>query len=112
MKIIGMSKPIPFRLNDANALKLLREIAADSSRVVMLRHAMQRMRERKVTLTQVLDVLRKGCLTEPSALDMHGNWKVTVKGMSCGQSLTVAAAIEMGQEHGKRILVITLFGGN
>ena len=105
-----MNRPTPFRLNDANALKLLREVSADSGRVVLLPHARQRMKQRHVTLPQVLDVLRKGVLVEPAALDMYGNWKVTVKGMSCGQSVAVAGAIEMQEEPGKRVLVITLFG--
>lgn len=107
-----MNTPAPFRLNDANALKLLREVAADSSRVVLLPHARQRMKQRHVTLPQVLDVLRKGGLAEPAALDMYGNWKVTVRGMSCGQSVTVAGAIEMKEKPGKRVLVITLFGSD
>gem|GEM_PF-1055290 len=97
-------------LNDANALKLLRDVAADSARVVLLAHARKRMKERQVTLQQVLDVLRKGNLIEPAALDIYGNWKVTVKGLTCGQSVTVAGAIEMQREPGKRVLVITLFG--
>lgn len=107
-----MNRPTPYRLNDANALKLLREVAADSARVVLLPHARQRMKQRQVTLPQVLEVLRKGRLTEPAALDIHGNWKVTVKALTCGQSVTVAGAIEMQEEPGKRVLVITLFGSD
>jgi hypothetical protein len=107
-----MKTPTPFRLNDANALKLLREVAADSARVVLLPHARQRMKQRHVTLLQVLEVLRKGTLSEPAALDMYGNWKVTVRGLTCGQSVTVAGAIEMQKEPGKRVLVITLFGSD
>lgn len=107
-----MKEPTQFRLNDANALRLLREVAADSARVVLLAHARQRMKQRQITLTQVLDVLRKGSLAEPAALDLYGNWKVTVRGLSCGQSVTVAGAIEMDKEPGKRVLVITLFGSD
>ena len=90
-----MANPIPYRLNDANARKLLREIAGDSARVVLLPHARQRMKQRQITLVQVLAVLRNGNLAEPAALDMYGNWKVTVKGMVCGQLITAACAIEM-----------------
>ncbi len=107
-----MKEPTQFRLNDANALRLLREVAADSGRVVLLAHARQRMKQRQITLTQVLDVLRKGSLAEPAALDLYGNWKVTVRGLSCGQSVTVAGAIEMDKEPRKRVLVITLFGSD
>lgn len=107
-----MANPIPYRLNDANALKLLREVAAESARVVLLHHARKRMRERQISLGQVLDVLRKGTLAEPAALDTCGNWKVTVRGKSCGQAITVAGAIDMNQEPGKRVFVITLFGSD
>lgn len=107
-----MANPISYRLNDANALKLLREVAKDSGRVVLLRHARQRMKERQITLPQVLTVLQKGTLAEPAACDLHGNWKMTVKGMTCGQSITAACAIEMKEEPGKRVLVITLFGSD
>ena len=64
-----MTNPVPFRLNDTNALRLLREIAADSARVVLLTHAKQRMRQRQITLAQVLDVMRKGWMAEPATVD-------------------------------------------
>jgi len=107
-----MANSTPYRLNDANALKLLREVAKDSGRVVLLRHARQRMKQRQITLAQVLTVLRTGSLAESAACDLHGNWKMTVRGMTCGQSVSVACAIEMQEEPGKRVLVITLFGSD
>lgn len=102
--------PKAFRLNDANALRLVREIAVDSGRVVVLPHAKQRMKSRHITLAQVLDVLRKGTLEEPAALDTWGNWKVTLRGLTCGQSVTVSGAVDMNQAPGERVLVITVFG--
>ena len=107
-----MTNPIPYRLNDANALKLLRDVAKDSGRVVLLPHARKRMKERQITLAQVLTVLRTASLAESAACDLYGNWKMTVKGMTCGQSITAACAIEMQEEPGKRVLVITLFGSD
>lgn len=98
-----------FRLNDANALKLLREIAKDSGRVIVLKHAKSRMRERRITLPQVLEVLRKGALSEPASLDIHGNWKVTVQCKSCGELVTVAGAIDITKNPRERVLVITVF---
>ena len=53
-----MIDPVPMRMNDASALKLLREIAEDSGRVIFTRHALQRMRQRKVSTAQVLTCLR------------------------------------------------------
>ncbi|MFO1255825.1 MAG: DUF4258 domain-containing protein [Sphingomonadaceae bacterium] len=61
-----MIDPVPMRMNDASALKLLREIAEDSGRVIFTRHALQRMRQRKVSTAQVLTCLRRGILSSQS----------------------------------------------
>ena len=51
-------------MTDASALKLLREIAADSGQVIITRHAVKRMTERKITRTMVLQCLRSGAIEE------------------------------------------------
>ncbi|NCP15044.1 MAG: DUF4258 domain-containing protein [Sphingomonadales bacterium] len=63
---------------DATALKVLRKIATDSARVVLTDHARLRMRQRKVSVAQVLTCLQRGIISEPVPLDPHGNWKLTV----------------------------------
>jgi len=55
------------RMDDANALKFLREIAADSGQVVFVGHATKRMVQRKVTRPMVLDCLRSGSVDESVA---------------------------------------------
>lgn len=60
------------RMNDATALKVLREIAQDSAQVIFTHHARQRMRQRKVSPVQVLTCLQRGIVSEPVALDVHG----------------------------------------
>jgi hypothetical protein len=44
-------QPIPFKLNDTNLQRLIREAAADTARVFFSPHAKKRMRERKITPT-------------------------------------------------------------
>lgn len=100
-----MAKPVPMPMNDATALKLLREIAKDSASVVFVKHARDRMRERKVTPVQVLECLRSGFASEPVALDLYGNWKLTVTHRVAGVELNVGVAIEVP----KRAIVITVF---
>ena len=100
-----MAEPVPMRMNDANALKLLREIAQDSARVILTDHARLRMRQRKVSLTQVLTCLQRGIVSEPVALDMHGNWKLTVAHRVAGKDLAVAVAVDVPS----RAIVITVF---
>ncbi len=41
-------EPLPFRLSGPMALRLIREIAQDSSRVVVTTHARKRMLQRRI----------------------------------------------------------------
>lgn len=100
-----MPDPVPLRMNDATALKLLREIAQDSARVIFTRHAVLRMRQRKVSPVQVIACLQRGIVSEPVALDLHGNWKLTVSHRVAGKDLNVAVAIDVPN----RAIVITVF---
>jgi hypothetical protein len=100
-----MAEPVPLRMNDATALKVLREIAEDSARVIFTKHANQRMRQRKVSPVQVIACLQRGTISEPVALDMHGNWKLTVSHRVAGKDLNVAVAIDVPS----RAIVITVF---
>ena len=93
------------RMNDASALKLLRDIAQDSGRVIFTHHARQRMRQRKITAVQVLACLQRGIVSEPVAQDVHGNWKLTVSQRVAGKELNVAAAIDVPN----RAIIITVF---
>lgn len=100
-----MAEPVPLRMNDATALKVLREIAQDSAQVIFTHHARQRMRQRKVSPVQVLTCLQRGIVSESVALDVHGNWKLTVTHRVAGKELDVAVAIDVA----KRAIVITVF---
>jgi len=99
-----MNDPVPMRMNDANARKLLREIAQDSGNVVFTDHARKRMKERKFTSTQVLACLQVGMISEPVALDIHGCWKLTLTHRVAGNTMEVAVAIDLP----KRAIIITV----
>ena len=92
-------------MNDATALRVLREIAEDSARVIFTKHASQRMRQRKVSPVQVIACLQRGIIREPVVLDLHGNWKLTVSHRVAGKDLDVAVAIDVPN----RAIVITVF---
>jgi hypothetical protein len=100
-----MADPVPIRMNDATALRLLREIAQDSARVILTGHARLRMRQRKVTVPQIIACLQRGIVAEPVALDAHGYWKLTVSHRVAGKDLNVAVAIDVPS----RAIVITVF---
>lgn len=103
-----MPDPIPLKLNDANMLRLIREIAADSGNVFITPHAKSRMKERHITRTQVLECLRRGVIAEPAHENVQGNWKCTLRHIHAGDMVRVAAAIEK-DEDGNWIAVITVF---
>ena len=100
-----MPDPVPLRMNDTTALRILREIAEDSARVIFTKHASQRMRQRKVSPVQVIACLQRGIIREPVALDLHRNWKLTVSHRVAGRDLNVAVAIDVPN----RAIVITVF---
>ena|SRR5665647_99642 len=99
--------PLPFVLNDANFLKRLRLAAADTSRIVTLPHAIKRMRQRKVTLNQIVECLRKGTVSESAHLTPYGGWKATISYRCSGDMVSVVAALEM-KGNGDYCIVITV----
>jgi hypothetical protein len=106
--IMGMSvQPLPLKLNDANALKRLREIATDSARVIFTRHAKQRMKQRRITTAQVLACLSAGSIAEPAHIDQFGAWVLTVEKLTAGELVRVAVAM-MQNERGDWVTVITV----
>jgi len=88
-----MEKVKPFPLNDANFLKRLRDVAADSARVKLTVHARERMGQRRLTLPQVLDCLRRGRIDESATLTMRGDWKATLHHQWAGDVVRVAVAL-------------------
>jgi len=94
----------PERLTRADAQRLVRELATDSSNVGLTKHCREEsMPDRGITLRQVLDCLRMGVITEGPALDVHGNWKMDIYRRT--DNLLCAVAIEWKT----RVIVITTY---
>lgn len=104
---MGMGTIKPLRLSDASFLKKIRAIAQDSSRIVITKHASQRMRERRINSRQVLICLAKGRIVEPAHLTIQGDWKATLEHQYAGDVVKVAVAIEQ-QEDGELAVVVTV----
>ena len=105
---MGMINFIPIRLNDANALRIVRTLAVESANVYVTSHAKLRMQQRKITLKQVLCCLRSGGIYESVHLDIRGDWRFTLRHTIAGDEVTVAVAIKQGNR-GRMIAVITVF---
>jgi len=104
---MGMGTIQPLRLSAAGFLKKLRAIVKDSSRVVLTKHAKQRMKERRINQRQVMECLGKGRICEPAHLTIQGDWKATLEHQYAGDLVRVAVAIER-QEDGELAVVVTV----
>lgn len=103
------SNIVDFNITPARAQKLIKDIAADSSRVVFTIHAEKRMRQRKITRIQVLRCLTHGRISEGPARSMKGNLEMRMEVMSAGEMITVVAALEK-DDSGNFAVIITVFG--
>jgi hypothetical protein len=107
--IMGMvSSPTPFRLNDQSLRRLISDAAGDTSRVFFTAHSKQRMKERKISPTQVYDCLRNGLVTEPAHTNIHGHSQCTLTRRNAGDEVRVAVALERA-ENGGWVVVLTVF---
>ena len=91
-----MVSPTPLPLNDVNMLRIIRQLAKDTSNIFISSHAKKRMKQRKITQTQVYACLRFGAIYESAHPDIKGDWKCTMQHLHAGDEVRVAAAIESG----------------
>lgn len=100
------SNVIQLGMNDTTLRKRIAEVAADSARVQISKHAKKRMRQRQILLTQVLQVLVGGSIVEHAHLNIHGNWQCTLQRRVAGDLVKVAAALVL--EDKEAVVVITV----
>ena len=103
-----MAKIVPLQLTAHQALKAIREVTQDSSRVYFSDHARRRMRQRKITTLQILKCLQKGTLAEGPAQSASGAWEMRVQCFIAGHYLHVPVALETDSQ-GNFIIVITAY---
>lgn len=95
-------------LSATNAIRIIRRLAQNSSAVFITAHASKRMTQRKVTRLQVIECLMKGGITEGPALDIKGNWKVTISRVASGDQIDVVVALDWDAENASYVVVITV----
>ncbi|ALM86998.1 DUF4258 domain-containing protein [Bordetella sp. N] len=103
-----MSDVIPLRLSGHQFLRIVRGLATDTVNVKFSGHALDRMRERGYTTTQVYACIRKGSLYEPVHQDIRGDYKCTLRHICSGDEVKVAIALKRN-DRGGWIAVITVF---
>src|SRR4051812_10145525 len=95
-------------MKPADALKIIRERAQDSTHIFILRHARQRMTERGVDDLDVQRCLRGGVITEGPYVPTDsrtGAWRCNVEGVINGDRLRVV--VELPKEP-PNLLVVTV----
>lgn len=95
----------PDRLNDADAIKLIRMLAADSNNIVVIKHAQKRRSQRNITRPQIERCIQKGTITEGPFVNSHGNWQVNLSRFTAGEQITCVVAIDWPA----RLIVVTTF---
>lgn len=95
---------IPLKMSAPLALKIIREIAQDTSRIVIIEHAKKRMLQRHITQDQIYKCLRTGNLTEGPAKMPRGGWRCTMRRILAGDEVTVVAEFDSRD----RVLVVTV----
>lgn len=91
-----------------NASGLIKQIAKDSSRVVVTVHCSERMVERSITLAQVLRCLIRGVEKDVELDNSTGCFKATLEHRTAGVRLSVVAALDK-DEKGGLVVAVTAF---
>ena len=95
----------PPDLSAAAALKVIRELAADTNRIVVIPYGKRRTAARRITRRQIELCCQKGTITEGPFLNMHGNWQVNLYRHAAGEEVTCVVAIDWAT----KLLVINAF---
>ncbi len=82
------------QLSNNDAMRILREVARDTSRVFLSKHAKDQMLARDFTRKQVIDSF-ESCrfCEEPSWSLAHSNWQMTVEAPSMDDWVRVAVSL-------------------
>lgn len=89
-----MTDVVPLTLTADRALRTIRELAADTNRIVIVKHGKMAQRRRQISRRQVELCVQKGTIIEGPFYNQHGNWQVTIYRHAAGEEMTCAVAIE------------------
>ena len=95
----------PDKLSPADALKIVRAIAADTDNIVVIPYGARRAKERRIERRPIERCVQKGTIVEGPFLNQHGNWQMNMYRHAAGEELTCVVAIEWLT----KVLVINAF---
>ncbi len=96
---MGKLTPLPTEKNPPETLeglvKKTHELSKRSENVYLDNpHVQLRMRERKVSIRQIFDVLRLGKGISGPTQDKYGDWRIKLKRFSAGRSVQVVVVVK------------------
>lgn len=100
-----MAEVVPLALTAAHALKIIRQLAADTNNIVIIPHARKRGRQRRISRRQVELCVQRGTISEGPFLNAKGHWQVNLYRHAAGEEMECVVAIEWG----KSLIVVTVF---
>jgi hypothetical protein len=105
---MGMATLIQLRMTDHHFLRIVREVAEDTRKLKLSKHARERMAERSFTSSQIFTCIRRGAIYEPVHQDVRGDWKCTLRHVWAGDEIKVAIALKRN-DRGDWIAILTVF---
>lgn len=97
--------PQPASLKEADALKIVRMIAADTDNIVVIPYGKKKSKKRKISRRQIELCVQKGTLSEGPFVNSHGHWQMNFFRHAAGEQVTCVVAIEWAT----KVLVINAF---
>jgi hypothetical protein len=95
----------PAKLNSADALRVVRTLAAVTDNIVVIPYGRKKAGRRGITRRQIELCVQKGTLTEGPFLNQHGNWQMNLHRHAAGEVVTCVVAIDWPSQ----VLVINAF---
>ncbi|MEB3754895.1 DUF4258 domain-containing protein [Acinetobacter sp. MD2(2019)] len=95
-------------LTEIEAKRKLREIAKDTRKIKLSAHARERMKERNISLKQIICCFEHGDIIEGPYADTRGDCKLNVSVRTAGEIITTTVVIKVC-ENGDFSIVVTTF---
>lgn len=95
----------PAELRRADALQIIRALAADTGKIVVIPYGRKKAGRRGITRRQIELCVQRGMPTEGPFLNPKGNWQMNLYRHAAGEEITCVVAIDWPSQ----VLVINAF---
>lgn len=99
------AKITQFPMTADNMRRIVREIAADTNRIIILKHALERAGKRGFSRRQIERCCQAGSVVEGPFENKFGNWQANFYRHAAGEEMTCTVAVDLRDN----VLIITVF---